>query len=316
MAGELVRMSEFSSSTPVRIPLGDGGTVEMSVNDVLRWLHPEAPPPAAFKFLVTCAAHAVNPMLGEAHLVQMGGQWVTVVDKSGWIRKAEDRPEYDGFEAGITIQSMNPTTKVRGEPRDITGSSLPHSHVVSGGWAKVYRKDRSRPTEARVSMMEYRRENTPNWQKMPCTMIRKVALVHALRESGLVSSGAYDSAEMPDYAPAVPDHYRGELVGESMAIEAEVIEPVASADLVGKLHELRAAIGIPDQAWAAILAKRGVSSASELTDMQATAIINNLQRVLDNQRAGETLLPDPAPATDPPAATEAEAEATGHTGQD
>jgi hypothetical protein len=129
-------------------------------------------------------------------------------------------------------------------------------------------------------------------------MIRKVALVNALKESGLVSGGAYDAAEMPAFQPAPPEAYRGVPVEDSAAIEAEVIEPVADASLVRNLIGLREAIGITEHQWKVILAKRGVTIADELTDRQAVALIDKLQTVLDERTAGEILLPDP-PAASP-----------------
>ncbi|WP_269318659.1 RecT family recombinase [Caldicellulosiruptor bescii] len=57
-----------------------------------------------------------------------------------------------------------------------------------GGWAKVFRKDWAVPIEISVSLQEYIRKKkdgqpTRSWREMPATMIRKVALVQALREA-------------------------------------------------------------------------------------------------------------------------------------
>ena len=60
-------------------------------------------------------------------------------------------------------------------------------HLV-GGWAKVFVKGYEVPIEAVVSFDEYvgtTKDGTINsqWSKKPATMIRKVALVQALREA-------------------------------------------------------------------------------------------------------------------------------------
>jgi len=57
-----------------------------------------------------------------------------------------------------------------------------------GGWAKVYRKDRAKPTYMAININEcikYKRggERTRFWEEMPATMVRKVALSRALREA-------------------------------------------------------------------------------------------------------------------------------------
>jgi phage recombination protein Bet len=294
-----MRLGEFNESTPVVIS-AESGAVELSVREVLRWIQPDAPPQEAFKFLMVCRSHGVNPFLGEAHLVPMGGNWSTVVDKSGWLRKAEEHPQFDGIEAGIVVQPHDPKTGARGEVRDVNGALLPPGHILLGGWCKVFRKDRSRPSEARVGVLEYKRPGG-NWDKMTSTMIRKVAVVQALRESGLVSGGAYDASEMPAFQPPPPEAYRGVPAEDSAAIEAEVIEPVADEGLVNKLVSMKLALGITDPQWRQILARRGAETTPDLTDRQAVALIDKLQAVFDERNAGEILLPDPP--TEPAAST-------------
>jgi hypothetical protein len=78
---------------------------------------------------------------------------------------------------------------------------LPGEKLV-GGWAEVFRKDWQHPVEISVSYQEYEGktkngETTRQWARMPATMIRKVALVQALREAFPDHfQGMYDAAEM------------------------------------------------------------------------------------------------------------------------
>src|SRR5699024_4380091 len=51
-----------------------------------------------------------------------------------------------------------------------------------GGWAKVYRSDRDMPVVSKVSVEEYDKKQS-TWKQMPLTMIRKTAIVNALREA-------------------------------------------------------------------------------------------------------------------------------------
>lgn len=58
---------------------------------------------------------------------------------------------------------------------------LPGDTLV-GGWARVYRKNFKVPVEIFVSRDEYDKKQS-TWSAMPATMIRKTALVNALREA-------------------------------------------------------------------------------------------------------------------------------------
>ena len=102
---------------------------------------------------------------------------------------AERHPAYDGFEAGVIVLNESGV-----EYRE--GSIVYEDEELLGGWAKVYRKDRSRPNYEEVKLSEY---NTGKslWASKPATMIRKVALVHALREAFPSTYGlTYDESEI------------------------------------------------------------------------------------------------------------------------
>ncbi|HHK7848436.1 TPA: recombinase RecT [Streptococcus pneumoniae] len=58
---------------------------------------------------------------------------------------------------------------------------LPEDTLI-GGWARVHRKNFKVPVEIFVSREEYDKKQS-TWNTMPATMIRKVALVNALREA-------------------------------------------------------------------------------------------------------------------------------------
>lgn len=90
---------------------------------------------------------------------------------------AERHPSYDGFEAGVIIFD-----KVAGDYQKREGSIVYEDEELLGGWAKVYRKDRTRPSYEEVKLTEYDTGKSL-WKGKKATMIRKVALVHALREA-------------------------------------------------------------------------------------------------------------------------------------
>lgn len=148
-------------------------------------------------FLSLCKYQKLNPFVREAYLVKYGDQPATVVaGKESFTRRAEKHPQHDGMEAGVIV------TREGGEPRERTGTLVLPGEEIVGGWAKAFRKDRGHPTYVTVSFGEYvgrKKDGTPNrqWSEKPATMIRKVALVQALREAYPTDfAGLYDSAEM------------------------------------------------------------------------------------------------------------------------
>ncbi len=298
MANEVMRLCDLGDDTPVSIATPDG-SIEMSVSTVLRWINVDAPKADALRFLMVCRAARVNPFLGEADLVPMGDKWVTVIGKTGVLKKAEERPEYDGFEAGVIGQLAN------GEIHETVGAFLPDGIRLLGGWCRVYRKDRSRPTEVRVNVREFVRPG-PQWQRAACTMIRKVAIVNAHRESGLMSGGWYDPAEVasepePAHVAMVETTSFGDRQRQfAPASPAHV--PLLTEFIHERLTRAIAGVNMQPAQVATMLARRGAGEIADLTERDALEIIAKLEASRETSRAGEILLPDPKPVM--PAAQE------------
>lgn len=135
-------------------------------------------------FLNLCRFQHLNPFLREAYLIKFGNQPATIVTgKEAITKRAMRNPTYAGQQAGIVIWDSE-----SGELEYRPGSLLMNGEQLVGGWAKVYVKGYDVPIEAVVSFNEYvgtKGDGTINgqWAKKPATMIRKVALVQALREA-------------------------------------------------------------------------------------------------------------------------------------
>lgn len=135
-------------------------------------------------FLNLCRFQHLNPFLREAYLIKFGNQPATIVTgKEAITKRAMRNPKYAGQQAGIVIFHSD-----SGELEYRPGALLMKDEQLIGGWAKVYVKDYDVPIEAVVSYDEYvgvTKEGAVNsqWAKKPATMIRKVALVQALREA-------------------------------------------------------------------------------------------------------------------------------------
>lgn len=148
-------------------------------------------------FTELCKVRKLNPFLKEVYLIKYGDSPATiVVGKDAILRRAEQHPQYDGKESGVITKTKDGVYKKR------EGSFVPEEETLVGGWAKVYRKDRSHPEVVTVSLKEVSSKDrggnpTRSWASMPATMIEKVAKVRALREAFPEQfSGMYDETEV------------------------------------------------------------------------------------------------------------------------
>ena len=136
-------------------------------------------------FLMLCKSQHLNPFIKEAYLIKYGNSPATMVTgKDVFTKRAKRNPKYKGKEAGVIVQVIE-----TGEITNREGTFyIPGEERIVGGWAKVYIDGYEKPEYASVSFDEYagRKSNgelNNQWATKPATMIRKVALVQALREA-------------------------------------------------------------------------------------------------------------------------------------
>lgn len=135
-------------------------------------------------FIGLCRYQHLNPFLREAYLIKFGNQAATIVTgKEAMTKRAMRNAKYAGQQAGVVIYHEG-----TGEIEYRNGSLVIPGEQLVGGWAKVYVKGYDVPIEAAVSYSEYVGTKADgkvnsNWSKRPATMIRKVALMQALREA-------------------------------------------------------------------------------------------------------------------------------------
>lgn len=174
-------------------------------------------------FMSLCRFQHLNPFLKEAYLIKYGSNdpATIVTGKDVFTKRAEANPNYKGKKAGVIVQKEDGTVEER------EGTMVLPSEKLVGGWARVFIKDKE-PEYQSVSFDEYagrKKDGTLNsqWAKKPATMIRKVAVVQALRE-------------------AFPDRFQGLYAQEEMAtindvgqdidkyVESEIVENANSVD--------------------------------------------------------------------------------------
>ena len=175
-------MQPVTESNPVEIESMDGQHLTVTFDDVRNFICKEATIAECRIFLETCKQYHLNPFTKEAYLIHYdnknGDSASTIVlGKTCYMKMAEAHTQYDGFEAGIIV-----IDEAAGELIHREGSIVYRGETLVGGWAKTYRKDRSRPFYEEVKFSEYDTKKSL-WVTKPATMIRKVALVHTLREA-------------------------------------------------------------------------------------------------------------------------------------
>ena len=143
-------------------------------------------------FLALCQARGLNPLARDAYLVKYRDSPASIiVSKDFYVRAATQQPTYKGMRAGVVVINRE------GELVEREGALVGgQTEKLVGGWAEVHDSRWTVPVRAVVGMDEYN-SGKSLWSSKPATMIRKVALVQALREAYPAQfAGLYDAAEM------------------------------------------------------------------------------------------------------------------------
>lgn len=151
-------------------------------------------------FIELCKAQHLNPFIREAYLIKFGSSPANiVVGKDVFVKRAYRNPNFDGMRAGIVVIRQDGGMDYR------EGSLKAPGEILIGGWCQVYLKDIPYPVRSEVSLEEYSKSQA-TWKQMPCVMIRKCAIVTALREAFPEDlAGMYDSAEIKNVPDKLPE---------------------------------------------------------------------------------------------------------------
>lgn len=232
-------------------------------------------------FAELCKAQRLNPYIHEAYLVKYGDNPATIVTgKEVFTKRAQRNPRFRGMEAGVTVMTAG------GEMVRREGSMVLPGEAVVGGWAKVIVDGYDAPIYDEVSFDEYagrRKDGTLNgqWASKPGTMIRKVALVHALREAFPEDlQGLYDSSEME----------------EPLAASTAEPERISAGDAQAAMARWRAA-GKTTEGIMASMASVGVARMGDLTPGQLKQLDSLVMSVDTGAVAAQAIDVEPVEAT-------------------
>lgn len=222
----------------------NGESVTLTPNMIKKYLvsgNAEVTDQEVILFLNLCRYQKLNPFLNEAYLVKFKNNQgpdkpaQMIVSKEAFMKRAESHPQYDGLEAGIIVSRDNELVEIEGAVK------LPKDTLV-GGWAKVYRKDRTRPVSVKISEAEFNKKQS-TWNSMPLTMMRKTSIVNGLREAFPKDLGAmYTEEETPlkeaDAVDQVQENIKNHANKEVIDFTAtEQIPEVADTKAMQDFHQ-------------------------------------------------------------------------------
>lgn len=212
--------------------------------------------------MVIANEYGLNPFTKEiyAYPDQHKGI-VPVVGVDGWIRIVNEHPQFDGVEFDTAPDAVT---------------------------ARIYRKDRTRPTVITEYLDECKRPTDP-WRNMPRRMLRHKALMQCARVA--FGFALYDDDEAQAAVGTVIDAATGEVIerarGAAPAAAKPELPPYSQADFDKNLP-----------AWSAIV-ESGKKTASALLAMLSTkAVFTEEQkaRILSLKTLAEDATPAPQPA--------------------
>lgn len=213
-------------------------------------------------FISLCKFQRLNPFLREAYLIKYGQQPATIVTgKEAFLKRAMRSPMYEGIEAGVVVLLENGLMDNR------VGTIVLENEKLLGGWAKVYVMGWKVPMMITVPFDEYvgRKSNgevNQQWSTKPASMIRKVAIVQALREAfpddlgGMYTAEEKQVEDLPEVindVPVVEVEVEEEPAEQPAPVEQP--EPVEEAKPVRKSAITTEVTKKPDNARDALFGK-------------------------------------------------------------
>jgi len=157
-------------------PLGESVSIKLTIDMVRKFLcvptkQGHWPDDATIiKYMMVCRQRKLNPWVGDCYLLgydtKNGPKFSIVVAVQALFKRAEISDQFDGIESGVVVIGKDDEIIER------QGDLVFRGEQLVGGWAAVYRKDRSKPFYQRLALSTYRKD-TPQWQSDGAGMIVK-----------------------------------------------------------------------------------------------------------------------------------------------
>lgn len=263
MAGEIIKYEV------------NGNAVELSPQIVRQYLvngQGNVTDQEIMMFLKLCEYQKLNPFLREVYLIKYGTEAATMVTgKETFLKRANRNPDYRGHKVGISADGAT-------------------------AWAEVYKKDYEIPIRCEVDYAEYvgrKRDGTITrmWMEKPRTMLKKIALVQALREAFPEDfGGLYSQEEINTIKVDLPTEpiQKPQPLDPSKAVQQEPAkapaETFASEKQCKAIWAIGHAKGLDEDAVLLYISDgigRQVISTKELTVSEASQVIEALNGLKD-----------------------------------
>ena len=215
----------------VKFESESGQLVQFGAEDVKQRLCPNIEDKELALVMALCQQQRLNPFTKDVYIIKYGNNPASIVtSKEVFTKRANANPSYQGFEAGITYIDGAGCVQHR------EGSAVykEANERLVGGWCRVF-VDGRKPFYDEVTLSEYSTGKS-GWAKMPATMIRKVALVHCLREAfpddfqGLYSQEEMDAKIAADKEKAARDALKqGGNQPANDVLQADFVEMISDA---------------------------------------------------------------------------------------
>lgn len=259
----------------------NGENIELTMNDVANYLvdgNSKITRQEAKMFMELCKYQHLNPFLKEAYIIKFGNKPAQLItSKEAFMKRAENNEQYAGLKAGVIVLRNKEIVYSNG------AFTLPNDQVV-GGWADVFRKDRKEPHHVEISMQEFSKGQS-TWKSMPATMIRKTAIVNALREAFPEALGGMYTED--DKNPNEPAQEVKEVEATEREEQANSILKGATSDNNPQTsNDTQEATNEPEQA------KKDVKQQDEKPNDKITEIIQDYDKSKDSNQEEQTELLD------------------------
>jgi phage recombination protein Bet len=147
------------------------------------------------RIIQTCVSKGLNPIVDLAIWKQGDKPAMIHIKDEAFMRRANNHPDYEGFDAGWIISAG----EGKGQKYIEHGTDIEANFRIVGAWCKVFRKSRKLPT-AEAMIVDYQRgidKAGSVWSTKATTMISKVArhMAHRLAFPEELS-GIYSETEM------------------------------------------------------------------------------------------------------------------------
>lgn len=166
------------------VPLGNASEITLTIAIVRKFLATrtksgkEPSDADIVKFMMLCKVRQLDPWQGDAYLIgydsDQGPTFTLITAHQALAKRSELNKDFDGLESGVIVKVDDSGPVFREGDFTLEGEKL------LGGWAKVYRRDRSKPFYQALKVGTYDTQKS-RWNKDKAGMIVKCAEAGAYR---------------------------------------------------------------------------------------------------------------------------------------